>query len=74
MFSETQCSKNPLKIDEVTDVATVASLLKLSKPMIYRLISDGELPCIQFGRAIRLQREDIYAFIQNQRRVGGGKR
>lgn len=67
MWIQENSSQELLKVEEV------AKTLKLSKPMIYKMISSGQLPSIKFRTAIRLTREDLASFVQTQRRVGGGK-
>lgn len=67
MFTGEKSFDNLLKVEEVSKA------LRLSKPMIYKLIQSGKLPFIRFGSAIRLTREDLASFVQTQRRVGGGK-
>jgi len=42
----------------------VASLLHVSKAQAYRLIQQGELKSIRFGRTVRVRPEDLEAFIQ----------
>jgi len=46
----------------------VAELLGLSKPHVYNLAKDGELPSIKFGRAVRFDPKDVEAYIQEHRR------
>lgn len=67
MFTGENSFENLLKVEEASKA------LRLSKPMIYKLIQSGKLSSIRFGTAIRLTREDLVSFVQTQRRVGGGK-
>jgi len=48
----------------------VARRLGLSKTMVYKLVASGDLPHIQFGKAIRFHPEDVLAFITYRRREG----
>jgi excisionase family DNA binding protein len=42
----------------------VASILGLGLSTIYLLIRRNELPCIRFGRAVRIHPEDVEKFIE----------
>jgi excisionase family DNA binding protein len=42
----------------------VAKLLHVSKAQAYRLIQQGRLKSIRFGRTVRVKPEDLEAFIQ----------
>jgi excisionase family DNA binding protein len=41
---------------------------------LYRLIDDGLIPAYKFGRVIRLKREDVEAFLNEQRIKPGSLR
>lgn len=49
-------------------VREVAEKLKLSRKYIYRAIDTGELECHRYGRAIRLTRSQVRAFIVKHRK------
>ncbi len=49
----------------------VAEMTGLSKPFIYKLIADGKIPSVQIGRSICVLRDDLIAFMQDHRTVGG---
>jgi excisionase family DNA binding protein len=42
----------------------VAQVLKISKPLAYRLIAEGQLPAVKFRRTVRVRQDDLEAFIQ----------
>jgi excisionase family DNA binding protein len=42
----------------------IANILKISKALAYRLIAEGEISSIRFGRTIRVRLEDLEIFIQ----------
>ncbi len=42
----------------------IAVLLKISKALAYRLIAQGEIPCVRFGRTVRVREEDLGSFIR----------
>jgi excisionase family DNA binding protein len=48
-----------------------ASMLGVTLRTLYRFIDDGELPAYKLGRVIRLQENDIYAFIESARITPG---
>ena len=41
-----------------------ASIMDVSKSLVYRLIRTGELPAVRFGTAVRIKPEDLNAFIE----------
>ena len=41
----------------------IAAILKISKALAYRLIANGEIPSIRFGRTVRVRIEDLNRFI-----------
>ena len=51
--------------DELLTIKEVASFLKTSEFTIYRLMRQGELPCIRKGkRFTRIRKADLEAFLQ----------
>lgn len=42
----------------------VAEILNISKALAYRLIAEGKIRSIRFGRTVRVQREALDEFIQ----------
>jgi excisionase family DNA binding protein len=44
-------------------VRDIANILKISKALAYRLIAQGEIASIQFGRVNRVRQEDLDTFI-----------
>lgn len=51
----------------------IAALTGYSKPFVYKLIADGDLPAVRVGRSVRVLHEDLVAFLEAHR-VGGGAR
>lgn len=41
----------------------VAAVLRISKAHSYKMIKDGEIPSIRFGRTVRVKQEALDAFI-----------
>jgi excisionase family DNA binding protein len=48
----------------------VAGQLALSARTITRLVADGELACVRFGRARRFRQSDVEALIERRARLG----
>ena len=42
----------------------IAQILKISKSLAYRLIAQGEIPAIRFGRTVRVRQEDLEQFVE----------
>lgn len=53
--------------DRVYTVNEVAALLKVSTRSVRRWITEGYLPVIHLGRAIRIERAEFEAFIGRMR-------
>lgn len=47
----------------------VARLLNISKALVYRLIADGQLVAVRFGKTVRVRIEDLNAFISKSMTV-----
>jgi excisionase family DNA binding protein len=45
-------------------VAEIATLTRLSKMTIYRIIKSGELESIRFGRSFRVRESAVTAYMQ----------
>ena len=50
----------------------VAQQLQVSTKTISRLIAQGELPFIQIGHSIRIQKTDVFAFLERQKQYNLG--
>jgi len=46
-------------------VAEVASMMRVSKMTVYRLVHSGELPAVRVGRSFRVREDDAHDYIQN---------
>ncbi len=49
----------------------VARVLNISRAFAYQLMRQGEIPTIQIGSAVRVRREDLLAYIYQNRRGYG---
>ena len=43
----------------------VAEILSVSRALAYRLMANGEIPTVRFGRTVRVRPEDLEGFISN---------
>jgi len=46
-------------------IAEVASVMRVSKMTVYRLVHNGELPAVRVGRSFRVSEEDVNEYIKN---------
>lgn len=46
-------------------VAEVASLMRVSKMTVYRLVHSGELPAIRVGRSFRVPEQAVQAYLRD---------
>lgn len=63
----------PMAEDEITWMSTgeAAKRLGVTVRTLYRLIDESQLPAYKFGRVIRLQRQQVEAFIESSRIAPG---
>ena len=47
-----------------TTVAEVASLMRVSKMTVYRLIHSGELPAVRVGRSFRVPESAVHDYLK----------
>ncbi len=45
-------------------VAEVASLMRVSKMTVYRLVHSGELPAVRVGRSFRVSEKDVNDYLK----------
>ncbi len=45
-------------------IAEVASLMRVSKMTVYRLVHGGELPAVRVGRSFRVAEEDVDEYLR----------
>lgn len=56
---------------ELLTVPEAAQLLRLSRSHTYDLIREGALPVVYFGRAVRVPRKALLAWVERQTRAAG---
>jgi len=45
-------------------IAEVASLMRVSKMTVYRLVHGGELPAVRVGRSFRVAEDDVDEYLR----------
>lgn len=46
-------------------IAEVASVMRVSKMTVYRLVHGGELPAVRVGRSFRVREHDVNEYLKN---------
>lgn len=46
-------------------VAEVATLMRVSRMTVYRLVHAGELPAVQIGRSFRVPEQAVHDYLRN---------
>lgn len=46
-------------------VAEVASIMRVSKMTVYRLVHGGDLPAVRVGRSFRVPEDAVHKYLQN---------
>ncbi|PWW64160.1 helix-turn-helix domain-containing protein [Actinokineospora spheciospongiae] len=46
-------------------VAEVATLMRVSKMTVYRLVHGGELPAVRVGKSFRVPEKAVHDYLQN---------
>lgn len=45
-------------------IAEVATMMRVSKMTVYRLVHGGELPAVRVGRSFRVTEEDVHEYLR----------
>ena len=46
-------------------VAEVATMMRVSKMTVYRLVHGGELPAVRVGRSFRVPEKAVHGYLEN---------
>lgn len=46
-------------------IAEVASVMRVSKMTVYRLVHGGDLPAVRVGRSFRVSEKDVNEYLRN---------
>ena len=55
----------PLGEVKLLTVAEVASILRLSKMTVYRMVNSGALPALKVGRSVRVPEHVVHEYLRN---------
>lgn len=55
----------PTSPNPILTAGEVAKILRISKSKVYRMMQQGEIPSVKFGRTSRVRHQDLDDFIQN---------
>ncbi|HEX3792659.1 MAG TPA: helix-turn-helix domain-containing protein [Pseudonocardiaceae bacterium] len=50
---------------EFLTVAEVASMMRVSKMTVYRLVHSGELPAVRVGKSFRVPEKAVHDYLEN---------
>lgn len=62
--ANTEQSQRMAKVDFLT-VAEVATLMRVSKMTVYRLVHSGELPAVRVGRSFRVPERAVHEYLDS---------
>ena len=68
MIHQTTGNKKPREVNFLT-VKEAAAYLRLCDKHVRRLIARGDLPAHKFGRALRIGKEDLKAYVASRRLI-----
>ena len=57
-------AQRPLAEVKFLTVAEVATVMRVSKMTVYRLVHGGELPAVRVGRSFRVTEEDVNEYLR----------
>lgn len=56
--------------EKLLNPAEVADMLHVSRAQAYKMLKEGAIPTVQFGKSIRVKREDLDRYIYEKTRLG----
>ncbi|MFD3976894.1 MULTISPECIES: helix-turn-helix domain-containing protein [Streptomyces] len=57
-------NERPLNEVRFLTVAEVASVMRVSKMTVYRLVHSGHLPAVRVGRSFRVPEQAVHAYLR----------
>ena len=57
--------QRPLSEVQFLTVAEVASVMRVSKMTVYRLVHNGELPAVRVGRSFRVPEQAVHDYLRD---------
>ena len=64
-MQENEPEQSPLTASAFLTVAEVATLMRVSKMTVYRLVHSGELPAVRVGRSFRVPEEAVRRYLRD---------
>lgn len=64
-MQENEPEQAPLSASAFLTVAEVATLMRVSKMTVYRLVHAGELPAVRVGRSFRVPEEAVRQYLRD---------
>ncbi|MGI9124716.1 MAG: cell division/environmental response transcriptional regulator [Mycobacterium sp.] len=61
---EAGAADGPIAKTQFLTVAEVASLMRVSKMTVYRLVHNGELPAVRVGRSFRVHAKAVHDLLE----------
>jgi len=58
-------NERPLSEVRFLTVAEVATLMRVSKMTVYRLVHAGELPAVRVGRSFRVPEQAVHTYLRD---------
>ena len=58
-------NERPLSEVRFLTVAEVASVMRVSKMTVYRLVHNGDLPAVQVGRSFRIPEQAVHDYLRD---------
>lgn len=55
---------NPVGQVQFLTVAEVATLMRVSKMTVYRLVHSGEMPAVRVGKSFRVPEKAVHAYLE----------
>ena len=65
MSSSSAGGERPLAELRFLTVAEVASLMRVSKMTVYRLVHAGDLPAVRVGRSFRVPEAEVHRYLRS---------
>ena len=62
---EVSMSERQLGEVQFLTVAEVASIMRVSKMTVYRMVHAGELPAIRVGRSFRVPEDEVHKYLRS---------
>ncbi|HSN06130.1 MAG TPA: helix-turn-helix domain-containing protein [Candidatus Angelobacter sp.] len=58
-------NERPLSEVRFLTVAEVATVMRVSKMTVYRLVHNGDLPAVRVGRSFRVPEQAVHDYLRN---------